>query len=276
MRYAIVCCVFLAVCLLAGWLITRGLARWRRARWSRPRKAALSELFACVLLCAGTFCYLSVYYHADDVALDALESDTTVHVDAVEGGYHFDGPGTQATLVFLPGAKVQATAYAPLMHRMAAQGADCYLVDPPCNFPLFGASQARKMMVKSSSPALLVGGHSLGGVVATSLVGSSNGQVDGIVLLASIPTKELDDGVALFSAVGTNDGVLNRDSYEKSKDLWPTRSTELLIEGGNHAGFGCYGPQRGDGDPTIDAAEQQRQTADGLASFVEQIVLASK
>lgn len=267
MRYAIMCGVFLVACLLAGWLATRGLVRWRYTEWSRPRRAALSLLCAFALLCMGALLYLSMYYRADGVAFDALKSDDSVQVDAVEGGYRFDGPGTDVALVFLPGAKVQTEAYAPLMHRMAAQGIDCYLVDPPFSFALFGISRAQRLMTESTAPTLLVGGHSLGGVVAASLAESSNGRVNGIVLLASNLTKELGDDVALFSAVGTEDGVLDRDSYEKDKGLWPTQSNELLIEGGNHAGFGCYGPQSGDGEATIDATEQQRQTVEGLTSF---------
>ncbi|NTW09008.1 MAG: alpha/beta hydrolase, partial [Anaerolineaceae bacterium] len=35
-----------------------------------------------------------------------------------------------------------------------------------------------------------------------------------------------------------------------------------VIEGGNHAQFGNYGPQPGDGTATISTAEQQSQAVD--------------
>ncbi|NTW92812.1 MAG: hypothetical protein HGA40_05150, partial [Methanoregulaceae archaeon] len=35
-----------------------------------------------------------------------------------------------------------------------------------------------------------------------------------------------------------------------------------VIEGGNHAQFGNYGPQPGDGTATISVADQQMQAAD--------------
>ena len=44
--------------------------------------------------------------------------------------------------------------------------------------------------------------------------------------------------------------------------------TEIIIDGGCHAGFGSYGAQKGDGAPVISAEEQQRQTADALAAWI--------
>ena len=44
--------------------------------------------------------------------------------------------------------------------------------------------------------------------------------------------------------------------------------TETIIDGGCHAGFGSYGAQKGDGTPIISAEEQQRQTADALAAWI--------
>ena len=48
----------------------------------------------------------------------------------------------------------------------------------------------------------------------------------------------------------------------------PQDTTETVIDGGCHAGFGSYGAQKGDGTTTISAEEQQRQTADALAAWM--------
>ena len=40
------------------------------------------------------------------------------------------------------------------------------------------------------------------------------------------------------------------------------------IEGGNHAQFGNYGPQKGDLPATISAAKQQAQTVDAISDFM--------
>ena len=42
------------------------------------------------------------------------------------------------------------------------------------------------------------------------------------------------------------------------------------IEGGNHAQFGNYGPQKGDLPATISAEEQQAQTVEAISDFIAQ------
>lgn len=41
------------------------------------------------------------------------------------------------------------------------------------------------------------------------------------------------------------------------------------IEGGNHAQFGNYGPQKGDLPAAISAQDQQAQTVEAIANFLE-------
>ena len=40
-------------------------------------------------------------------------------------------------------------------------------------------------------------------------------------------------------------------------------------DGGCHAGFGMYGPQDGDGTPTITATEQITRTADAITAMTQ-------
>ena len=40
------------------------------------------------------------------------------------------------------------------------------------------------------------------------------------------------------------------------------------IEGGNHAQFGNYGPQKGDLPAAISAAEQQAQAVEAISDFI--------
>jgi hypothetical protein len=56
-------------------------------------------------------------------------------------------------------------------------------------------------------------------------------------------------------------------TYEKYKTNLPEGFTELVIEGGNHAGFASYGAQKGDGTATLTAAEQQAAVAEAVAVF---------
>ncbi|MBR0367202.1 MAG: hypothetical protein IJH86_02285 [Clostridia bacterium] len=70
---------------------------------------------------AGTFIvYTGDYYRADDAARASLRSGGGVRVDQTGYGYRFDGPSDAAALVFYPGGKVEAEAYAPFLRRLAA------------------------------------------------------------------------------------------------------------------------------------------------------------
>ena len=77
-----------------------------------------------------------------------------------------------------------------------------------------------------------------------------------------------DSGLRVYSTYGSEDGVLNREKYEADRINLPQDTTETVIDGGCHAGFGSYGAQKGDGAPVISAEEQQQQTADALAAWI--------
>ena len=77
-----------------------------------------------------------------------------------------------------------------------------------------------------------------------------------------------DSGLRVYAAYGSEDGVLNREKYEADRTNLPQDTTETVINGGYHAGFGSYGVQKGDGAPVISAEEQQQQTADALAAWM--------
>lgn len=63
---------------------------------------------------------------------------------------------------------------------------------------------------------------------------------------------------------------MNRESYEKYRVNLPANTIELILGGGCHAQFGSYGPQEGDGVPTISGEEQVQQTAEAVAAFIGQ------
>ena len=43
---------------------------------------------------------------------------------------------------------------------------------------------------------------------------------------------------------------------------------ELVIDGGNHAQFGNYGEQRGDGKSVISGQDQQNQAVEAVREFI--------
>ena len=100
----------------------------------------------------------------------------------------------------------------------------------------------------------------MGGVAAAAYAAKHEEEISGIVYLASYPATDTDDAVRVLSVYGDQDGVLNMQAYENSRKYVPPGAQEKVIHGGNHAQFGDYGEQKGDGKALIPAEEQQEET----------------
>ena len=209
---------------------------------SFPRRVFLWLLAILLAVCIAFGVYVNDYYHADPTA----------------------------GLIFYPGGKVENTAYAPLLHDLAEDGILCVLVKMPCNLAVLDMNAADSIPERFSEVTdWYIGGHSLGGAMAASYSAKHTDELDGLVLLAAYSTADLtDSGLRVYSTYGSEDGVLNREKYEADRINLPQDTTETIIDGGCHAGFGSYGAQNGDGTPTISAEEQQQQTADALAAWM--------
>jgi len=228
---------------------------------------ALITAAILLLLAALCFAWLSVYYHAQPGAEKYLVSTDTVRVEHSADGWRFDGPGEDTALIFYPGAKVEAAAYAPLLFPLAEGGVDAFLVEMPFNIAFFDWCAADRLIGAYAYRNWLLAGHSLGGATASAYAGTHAEKLRGLVLLAAFTTGKMDEGLAFLSVCGDRDGVLNMPRYEKSRALWPGDAQELVIPGGNHAQFGSYGRQNGDGEATISPEEQQRITVDAILQW---------
>ena len=236
------------------------------------RRAGKKRLLLCAaLLCAAAavFLYAARYYPAEDAAREALASDEVL-VAQTDYGWLFDGPSTDTVFVFYPGGKVEETAYAPLLHSLAGGGIDVCLVKMPLHLAVLDTNAADRILAGCAYRSCYIGGHSLGGAVAANYAAVHD--LDGVILLAAYPTKTVDEPMLLLC--GSEDGVVKRDRLAKSGRYGEVR--EVVIEGGNHAGFGNYGAQNGDNAPTISSEEQQRQTAEAILSWIREIEAAEQ
>lgn len=155
----------------------------------------LAAIIAVLIVLAGYgVYYVNDYHHAINVG-NAIQSNPTVKVTDIEDGWLFDGPGTTTAMVFYPGAKVEASAYAPLMQETAASGIDCFLMKMPANLAIFGINRAdvvRSDIAGYSYDHWYIAGHSLGGTMAANYISKHTDNWDGLILLASYPTDDLN------------------------------------------------------------------------------------
>lgn len=221
---------------------------------------------AIVSLIAGCAVYLFDYYPAEDYIEQALQSTSYASVVSYGDDVIAFEPWTepQAGLIFYPGGKVEYTAYAPLMQYLSGQGVLCMLVKMPCNLAVLDKNAAYGLQERYPEiERWYMGGHSLGGAMAASYVSKHSAEFEGLVLLGAYSTADLSGtGLNVISIYGSEDGVLNRTKYEKCRSNLPEGFSEYIIEGGNHANFGAYGTQSGDGEASIDPETQSSLTAE--------------
>lgn len=242
----------------------------------KPRKLVVVLAALATLLCmlaVAFFAYASDYYHDADADHRNLASTETLPVQQGRNYLAFGNQDAEIGFVFYPGAKVEYSAYAPLMRDLAERGYLAVVVQMPFNFAFFDINAADR--VRADFPnvdAWWVGGHSLGGSMAAQYAADHAGDaaLDGLVLLGSYSASDLSGtNLGVISLYGSNDRVLNRAKLADSVSLLPEGAETMEIEGGNHAGFGAYGPQDGDGEATITATDQQRQAADAIARYIK-------
>ena len=207
-------------------------------------------------------------------ALAALQSDADVQVTS-DGLTVFTPLGKQpsAGLIFYPGGRVDYRAYSPYLHSLASQGYLVVLVPMPLNLAVFAPDKAGAVIREFPQvKTWAVGGHSLGGAMAAHYAAQHPDQVQGLVLLAAYPAES--DSLAglatkVISIHATQDGLATPAKIEASRLLLPENTRFVTIQGGNHAQFGWYGLQGGDGVATITREEQHSQLLQATIDFMQ-------
>lgn len=226
---------------------------------------ALAVILAALLLAFGL--YFGNYYHADKTAQQAMKSSQTVKVKRTAEGYLFDGPSKKNAIIFYPGAKVETTAYAPLLKQIASQEADVFLVDMPLHMAFFGLNKADKIRASYHYQNWYMSGHSLGAAMAARYSAGHLKDYRGLIMLAGYPTKDLHAAnFSVLSIYGSKDG--NAKMLQKNPQYLPNDYTKQVIKGGNHAQFGNYGLQKGDGQATISRKSQQEATVQAVRKYL--------
>lgn len=234
------------------------------------KKQVVVPLLFFIVLCIVCVWYVNDYYRADKSVQVYMQGSDEVAVTEIEEGLFLDGTGDESAVIFYPGGKVEYTAYVPLLMKLAEEGTDCFIVKMPCNLAVFGSNKAEEILKDYDYEKWYMAGHSLGGAMAASFCESHIDEVNGLILLAAYPMGRLDnEDFAVVSIYGSNDKVVNIENLEAGREYMPEDYTEVCIEGGNHAWFGTYGEQDGDGEATISREEQQAQTVDVILDLME-------
>lgn len=228
----------------------------------KPSKIICVIAAVLLVLAVAIGIYANDYYKVtDDTFAEAIVEETDDYI-------LYGDKSSEVGFIFYPGAKVEAASYAPILSKVAEEGVCCLIMKMPMHLAILDMDACEKAYdICPDVEQWYIGGHSLGGAMAASYAAEHQEDFAGLILLAAYPTSELTD-IRVLSLYGTEDKVLNREKYEAGRKMI-NNVQEVVLEGGNHAQFGYYGEQEGDGVASMDAATQWELTAENIVEFVK-------
>lgn len=265
--------------LLALTLVVAAALLWWSVRLRSPvRGWRLAGVVAAAVLVAawlGIVAWLKPF-GAVEPALAAMVSDASVTVEESATAIVLrpaEAPSGRG-LLYQPGARVDARAYAAMLRPLAEAGVTVVIPKQPLGIAFLATGALDSARAAHPEVASwVVGGHSLGGTVAASTAegdASTAAPVTGLLLHASYPASDMSGtlDVEVLSVSGSADGLATPADIEASRADLPPGAEFVTIDGGVHAFFGDYGPQPGDGQPGITQDEARAQITAASRAFV--------
>lgn len=173
-------------------------------------------------------------------------------------------------LVYIPGAKVDPWAYASKLSGVVAEDDVTVVITKPWfNLAFFDLRPLDAFTsLAPEVDAWIVGGHSLGGVRACLLASDA----DALALFASYCASDISDsGLPVLSIGGPEDGLSTPQKIADERHLLPADAQLEQIDGASHSSFGDYGPQSGDGTPTISDADMTARLTALIGAFAASV-----
>lgn len=243
----------------------------------KKRKLLKLIPFVIIILLLGYSAFwVSSYSKPTEDAVAVFNSNSTINVTR-DKFITFTPKYQEATtgFIFYPGGKVDPEAYAPLCSKIATKGYTVVIVPMPLNLAILNGDKGKEVI--DAYPEIknwVIGGHSLGGVMAANFAHSHLDLVKGLVMYAAYPQNKNDlstSRLKVLSLWGSEDGCADITKVTGAKDILPKDTEFKPIDGGNHAQFGNYGKQKGDNTAKISILEQQNIAIQYTVSLLSEV-----
>ena len=209
-----------------------------------------------------------------DAAGDPAGARAVVSLDDVGGRVLSVRPEADADILFVlyPGGLVRPQAYEWLGRALAGRGVHTVIPEFPVDLAVLDAGRAQRLVDHyAAGRPVVVGGHSLGGAMAAAWASDHPDAVAGLVLLAAYP-PDGDDltaaGVPALVLQAEHDLVADGDAVRGGLDRLPAGTDLVVVEGAVHSFFGRYGPQAGDGMPSVDRASAEQAIIERVVAYL--------
>ena len=234
------------------------------------KRIALGLVLVVALIVIGFVAWAETPLGPAPEALTALQSDANITV-TTDNFITFEPANLKPStaFIFYPGGRVDYRSYAAPLRAIAEQGYLVVLVPVRLNLAFFDINAAEPVFEKYPEIThWAVGGHSLGGV-ASALFAKDHPQVEGLVFWASYPADDSlkNSSLKMISIYGTED-MAGMGKFDETKTFLTADAQYVVIDGGNHAQFGDYGPQPGDNAALISRSDQQAQVTQATSDFL--------
>lgn len=229
------------------------------------KKIVLIVAALFVVMIVGLWIYSMDSYKPLDEMNQTIEDMNSPYErleDFDEINYKVDQPSKH--ILIIPGGKVEPESYEYLATLLAINGYDVTIAKPLFNLAILTPNYFHRFLSETLDNVVI--GHSLGGTVG-SMISSSNDLVSHVVFLASYPIQDVSNKQVLV-ITAENDLVLDASKIDENSEYLPENYRNTVIAGGNHAQFGWYGDQKGDGQATIDTITQQDLIITEIISFI--------
>lgn len=200
-----------------------------------------------------------------------------VSVEDVGGRVLSIRPEGSARVLFVlyPGGLVRPQAYEWLGRALASRGVHTVIPEFPLDLAVVDPGRAGAIIDRhAGGRPVVLGGHSLGGAMASAYAADHPDAVAGLVLLASYPPQDVSLAGASLTAVSLlaeHDGVADPDAVRGGLARLPVGSELVVVPGAVHSFFGRYGPQAGDGLPTVPRAEAEAVIVEAVGAHLDTV-----
>ncbi len=227
-----------------------------KIKGSTVKKIGIGVIILILIIVLAICIYLFDIYEADEESKRILDEGEYI----IQDKYIELDVGSDMGIIFYPGGKVEYEAYLPILKKLSDYGINIYLVEMPFNLAIFNENAADDII--NNNPEIrewYLMGHSLGGVTGSNYAKDNEDKITGLILLGSYNYAEFAEEKTL-TIYGENDLLMAQD-IEYDINVYE-------IEGGNHAQFGNYGIQDGDGVAEITTNEQQDIAISIILEFI--------
>ncbi|MFB9995218.1 alpha/beta hydrolase [Deinococcus oregonensis] len=211
-----------------------------------------------------------------DAAVQGTQARATLHtspgtfldVQPVNGQY-------DTLLVFYSGGLVRPQAYEWLGTALASQGVRTVIPAFPLDLAVTGIGRADALIKQfGAGKRVILAGHSLGGAMAAQYAKDHRAQLMGLILMGAYPAGNVSlrdlpgTPLPVLSLLAEHDGVADATAVRDGLKRLPASARLTVINGAVHAFFGRYGPQKGDGIPTVTHAQAEAQIVAEIEEFL--------